>query len=108
MIKNFNSLANTEVKKKALLILESGLSSAQPKNFLKSIVSKNHILLGKNQILLSNYKRIFVVAYGKAADSMAMHVSKMINGSQGIIVTPKNTKLLFHSKKFKTFYSGHP
>ena len=44
MIKNFNSLANTDVKKKALLILESGLSSAQPKNFLKSFVSKNHIL----------------------------------------------------------------
>jgi hydroxypyruvate reductase len=108
MIKNFNSLANTEVKKKALLILESGLSSAQPKNFLKSFVSKNHILLGKNQILLSNYKRIFVVAYGKAADSMAEYVSKKINVSQGIVVVPKYTKPSLSSKKFKIFYSGHP
>jgi len=108
MIKNFNSLANTEVKKKALLILESGLSSAQPKNFLKSFVSKNHILLGKNKILLSNYKRIFVVAYGKAADSMAEYVSKKINVSQGIVVIPKHTKSSIVSKKFKIFYSGHP
>jgi len=108
MIKNFNSLANTEVKKKALLILESGLSSAQPKNFLKSFVSKNHILLGKNQILLSNYKRIFVVAYGKAADSMAEYVSKKINVSQGIAVVPKYTNSSITSKRFKTFYSGHP
>jgi len=108
MIKNFNSLANTEVKKKALLILESGLSSAQPKNFLKSFVSKNHILLGKNQMLLSNYKRIFVVAYGKAADSMAEYVSKKINVSQGIIVVPKYTNSSITSKRFKTFYSGHP
>jgi len=108
MIRNFNSLANTEVKKKALLILESGLSSAQPKNFLKSFVSKNHILLGKNQILLSNYKRIFVVAYGKAADSMAEYVSKKINISQGIVVVPKYTNSSITSKRFKTFYSGHP
>jgi len=108
MIKNFNSLANTEVRKKALLILESGLSSAQPKNFLKSFVSKNHILLGKNQILLSNYKRIFVVAYGKAADSMAEYVSKKINVSQGIVVVPKYTNSSVTSKRFKTFYSGHP
>ena len=108
MIKNFNLLANTEVKKKALLILESGLSSAQPKNFLKEFVSKNHILLGKNLIHLSNYKRIFVVAYGKAADSMAEYVSKKINISQGIVVVPKYTKLSLSSKKFKIFYSGHP
>ena len=108
MIKNFNSLANTEVKKKALLILESGLSSAQPKNFLKAFVKKNHILLGKNQILLSNYKRIFVVAYGKAADSMAEYVSKKINVSDGIVVVPMYAKSLLSNKKFKIFYSGHP
>ena len=108
MIKNFNSLANTDIKKNALLILESGLSSAQPKNFLKEFVNKNHILLGKNQILLSNYKRIFVVAYGKAADSMTEYVSKKINISRGIVVVPKYTKPSLSSEKFQIFYSGHP
>ena len=54
MIRNFNSLANTAVKKKALKILESGLDAAQPKNFLKMFVNKNYILLGKNCISLSN------------------------------------------------------
>ena len=43
MIKNFNLLANTKVKKKALQILEAGLTAAEPKNFLKSFVGKNHI-----------------------------------------------------------------
>ena len=108
MIKNFNSLANTAVKKKALKILDVGLTTAQPKNFLKDHVRKNYIQLGKNRIFLSNYGKIFVVAYGKAADSMAEYASKRIDVSQGIIVIPKNTKLLFHNKKFKTFYSGHP
>jgi len=45
MIKNFNLLANTKVKKKALQILEAGLTAAEPKNFLKSFVGKNHIRL---------------------------------------------------------------
>ena len=108
MIKNFNSLANTKVKKKALQILDAGLTAAQPKNFLKEFVKKNCIHLGKNRIFLSNYENIFVVAYGKAADSMAEYVSKMVDISEGIIVIPKNTKLVFHNKIFKTFYSGHP
>ena len=108
MIKNFNSLANTEVRKKALKILDAGLTAAQPKNFLKEFVKKNYIQTGKNRIILSDYKKIFVVAYGKAADSMTEYVSKRINVSQGIIVIPKNTKSLFCNKKFRTFYSGHP
>lgn len=108
MIKNFNSLANTKVKKKALQILDAGLTAAQPKNFLKEFVKKNCIHLGKNRIFLSNYENIFVIAYGKAAGSMAEYVSKMVDISEGIIVIPKNTKPVFHNKIFKTFYSGHP
>ncbi len=108
MIRNFNSLANTKVKKKALQILEAGLTAAEPKNFLKSFVGKNHIRLEKNRIFLSNYGKIFVVAYGKASDSMAEYVSKKISISQGIIVAPKHTKSSIVSKKFKIFYSGHP
>ena len=108
MIKNFNLLANTEVKKKALKILEVGLTAAQPKNFLKAFFKKNYILLGKNRKFLSNYGKIFVIAYGKAADSMAEYVLKKINVSQGIVVVPKRTKLSLDSKKFNVFYSGHP
>ena len=55
LIKNFNSLASTRVKKKAVKILEAGLIAAQPKNFLKVFVNKNYILLGKNKIPLSKY-----------------------------------------------------
>ena len=108
MIKNFNSLANTKVRKKALQILDAGLTAAQPKNFLKEFVKKNCIHLGKNRIFLSDYENVFVVAYGKAADSMAEYVSNLVNVSEGIIVIPKNTELVFHNKIFKTFYSGHP
>ena len=108
MIKNFNSLANTSLKKKALQILEVGLTSAQPKNFLRKFINKNSIILEKNRIALSNYGKIFVIAYGKAGDSMAKYASERINISKGIIVIPKHTKPSFIDKKFKIFHSGHP
>ena len=108
MIKNYNSLANTKVKKKALQILETALTSAQPKNFLKKFINNDSITLGKNRIILSKYEKIFVVAYGKAADSMTEYVSGRINISKGIIVVPKHTKHRFTGKEFKVFHSGHP
>ena len=108
MIKNFNSLANTSLKKKALQILEVGLTSAQPKNFLRKFINKNSIILEKNRISLSSYGKIFVIAYGKAGDSMAKYASERINISKGIIVIPKHTKPSFIDKKFKIFHSGHP
>ena len=108
MIKNFSSLANTKVKKSVLQILEVGLITAQPKNFLRKFIKSNSIILGKNRIVLSNYGKIFVVAYGKAGSSMAKYVSDKINVSKGIVVIPKHTKTSFNGKKFRVFYSGHP
>ena len=108
MIKNFSSLANTKVKKSVLQILEVGLIPAQPKNFLRKFIKRNSIILGKNRIVLSNYGKIFVVAYGKAGSSMAEYVSDKINVSKGIVVIPKHTKTSFNGKKFRVFYSGHP
>ena len=107
-IKNFSSLANTKVKKSVLQILEVGLITAQPKNFLRKFIKSNSIILGKNRIVLSNYGKIFVVAYGKAGSSMAEYVSDKINVSKGIVVIPKHTKTSFNGKKFRVFYSGHP
>ena len=108
MIKNIDLLANTKMERKALQILESGLMAAQPKNFLKKSVYQNYILLGKNRIVLSKYRKIFVVAYGKAASSMAEYVVKKINISKGIIVIPKYTKSSLSSKKFVIIHAGHP
>ena len=108
MIKNFDLLANTKMERKALQILESGLMAAQPKNFLKKYVHQNYISLGKDRIVLSKYRKIFVVAYGKAASSMAEYVVKKINISKGIVVIPKNTKSSLISKKFVIIHAGHP
>ena len=108
IIQNFKSLATTESKKFALQILETGLRAANPNNFLKTLVNENQIQIGKNQLILSDYEKIFVVAYGKAADTMAKYVSGKIKISQGIVVIPKGFKSLIDDKKFQIFFSGHP
>jgi len=108
IIQNFKSLATTKSKKTALQILETGLRTSNPNNFLKIFVDKNEIRIGKKQLILSDYEKIFVVAYGKAADTMTKYVSDKIKISQGIVVIPKGFKSLITSKKFQTFFSGHP
>ena len=108
IIQNFKSLATTKSKKTALQILETGLRTSNPNNFLKIFVDKNEIRIGKKQLILSDYEKIFVVAYGKAADTMTKYVSDKIKISQGIVVIPKVFKSLITSKKFQTFFSGHP
>ena len=108
LIQNFKSLTTNKAKKNALKILEAGLSTAEPKNFLKFFINKNEIRIGKRRIILSNYEKIFVVSYGKAADLMAKFVSELLNVSQGIVVIPKYTKSRLIDKNFKIFYSGHP
>ena len=108
LINNFKSLATTKAKKDALQILEAGLAASEPKKFLRNFVKKNEINVGKIHLILSNYEKILVVSYGKAADLMAEFVSEKVNVSQGIIVIPKYTKSHFTNKNFKIFYSGHP
>ena len=46
-IQNFKPLATNKAKKNALQILEAGLTSAEPKNFLKFFINKNEIHIGK-------------------------------------------------------------
>ena len=107
-IQNFKSLDVSKAKKNALKILEAGLTAAEPKNFLKFFINKNEIYIEKNRIILSNYEKIFVVSYGKAADLMAKFVSEIVDVSQGIVVIPEYAKSCLTNKNFKVFYSGHP
>ena len=75
---------------------------------MKIFINKNEIHIGKSSIILSNYEKILVVSYGKAADSMAKYVSEIVDVSQGIVVIPKYAKSCLTNKNFKVFYSGHP
>lgn len=108
IIKNYASLGSNEDKKIVLQILEKGIHAAMPDRILSKIVRKNVLLMDKDKISLSKYNRIFVVAFGKAADSMANVTNNLTNINGGIIVIPKNVYSVLKNKNFKTIHAGHP
>ena len=75
-------------KKQALQILEAGLAAAQPQNSLKNYVKGDRIELGKTRIKLNQYSNVYLVSFGKAADSMASSVASLTKIKTGIVVIP--------------------
>jgi glycerate 2-kinase len=108
IIKNFKKLATNREKKDTLSILEAGLNAALPSDTLRKIVKRDKLVIGKKTILLSKYTRIFVVGFGKAADSMAKTICSLTRINGGIIVIPCGTKSILINKKFKILHGGHP
>ena len=108
IIQNYEELATNFRKKHALDILEVGLEAANPEKFLRKFVKQNKIIIGKKSLKLSNYQNIFLVSFGKAADSMANTINSLIKIKGGIIVLPIRTKSQISNKKFLIFTAGHP
>src|SRR5574342_63674 len=108
IIKNFEELDTCHGKHLALEILESGLRAGLPKSMIRKFVHKNQIIIGKNTKNLSKYGQIFVVAFGKAADSMTLEVDSLTRISGGIVVIPKGYDSVLKTKNFEIVYSGHP
>jgi hydroxypyruvate reductase len=59
------------------------------------------------KINLKKYDKVFVVAIGKAAYSMAESVNSLTSVTSGLLVVPKKTKKVSASN-FKVIQSGHP
>ena len=108
IIKNFRDLATNNDKRIALKILESGLLAGLPKNLIRKFVHKNQICIGKHVKSLLKYDQIFIVAFGKAADSMTNEVNSLTKTSGGIVVIPKGYCSVLKTKKFEIIYAGHP
>jgi hydroxypyruvate reductase len=108
IIQNYKQLTKTRDKKIATSIIEFGLSQAQPQKILPKFFKKNRIILNKKTLNLAKYDNVFLVAFGKAADSMAKTVSDITKVDGGIVVMPKGTKSLIKNKKLQIFYADHP
>ena len=108
IIKNYVTLGSNRDKKIVLQILESGLCAALPKGIMTKIMKKNGLVIGKNTVSLSKYDRVFVVAFGKAADSMTKVVDSLTNIKGGIVVIPKGVTSILKNNNFKTIHAGHP
>jgi hydroxypyruvate reductase len=107
LIKNKKQLYNTKTRH-ALQILEAGLDAAKPEHFLFGFIRKEKLHVNKKSLLLSKYGKIYLVAVGKAADSMAKFVYDKIRVDSGIVVIPQNYNSMIPAKNFKIFRAGHP
>ena len=92
IIKNSKDLATNFRKKTTLDILETGLNAAKPKISIEKFVKPNKIIIEKKPFNLPNSKNVYVVAFGKAADSMTKALNSILKIKGGIIVIPKGSK----------------
>ncbi|MDP3997870.1 MAG: DUF4147 domain-containing protein [Candidatus Andersenbacteria bacterium] len=100
LIKNFDALAQTQLRRDALTILEAGLNSADTTAVTKNKVrlSNNVLSVGNNQYQLTDYKRIFVVAIGKVANAASSVLENILGnrlaGGISLSTTPGNFKVV--------------
>ena len=108
MIKNPSKLTLNRNSRDILTILNVGLESSNPSIHLKKFFLKNKIKLSSSQIDLKNYDRIFLIAIGKSAGTMAEFVSKKLKFKNGIVVVPNGIKPNLKKSIFEIVNSGHP
>ena len=108
VIQNYSPLVKDSDIAIGLKIINAGLESAMPQKELNTFFKSKIIKIGSKRINLSKYDSIYVVAFGKAANSMANAVNSSLKIKKGIIVVPKDTKSIIKNKNFQIFKSGHP
>ncbi len=108
IIQNFKQLATDTEKKLALSIIEKGISGALPYAALKKIIRQDYLQTREKRISFKKYDHVYVIAIGKAADSMAKAINSLTRVHGGIVVIPDNTHSTVLTRKFTVIKSSHP
>ncbi|MBU1046902.1 DUF4147 domain-containing protein [Patescibacteria group bacterium] len=108
IIKNKDELSTNSLRKNALDILEAGYQSVLTENILeKSFSLKGEVLKIKDkEYILEDYKRIFVVAFGKCSNQSALFIENILGDkiTDGIVLDLK----LMEFKKLRSIQGTHP
>jgi len=112
-IKNFESLAVTPLRKKALEILESGLKAIDTAFVInQNIKFKNNLLKIKNKKFnLKNFQNVYLVAVGKCALEGALALEKILKDKlkEGIVLAVNNDQPAKKIQtKLKIYFGSHP
>lgn len=108
LISNFDTLAVTPARIKALEILEAGLEAIKTKTALKKMVALHDetLFIGKTSYQLNKFKNIFVVAIGKAANEAAAALEDILGDriASGIALDIRPGQF----KKVTSLVGSHP
>ncbi len=107
-IKNYSDLAISKERETVLDLIETALSSIQPKNVLrKNFVIKNSLLkIADRKINLKEYERIFLIGFGKGSSGISSIIEEKLENflTKGFVIdTSKN-----HLKKIDFTLGTHP
>ncbi|MEK7465698.1 MAG: DUF4147 domain-containing protein [Patescibacteria group bacterium] len=108
-IKNFDTLAKTDMRRAALEIVESGLQAVDTDAVIrKNIRLEDDVLsIAGQTYLLKNIRRVFVVAVGKCAVEASVALERILGEkiTSGVLIDVKDAPPL---KKIKAFKGTHP
>ncbi len=91
----------------AVRILEAGIAAAMPSVIFSKILRGRSIVIGKSVTRTSKYSAVRIVAFGKAALSMAAAFDSKIKAKDGMVVVPRGVRIPGRSK-FRIVASTHP
>lgn len=108
MIKNYSDIATSPLRKKALQIIEAGITAINPEKVLaeKIRLKKNILSIGREKFDLQSFRNIFVVGIGKASFRAAYFLEKILGDkiTGGAVIDIISGKL----KKIRSYKGTHP
>jgi len=109
MIKNFSQLAVSDLRKKALKIVENGMKAIFIKKiFQENIKIKNNFLfIRKEKIDLDKFNRIFIIGFGKGSSDAVLTMEKILKNKidDGIVIDTSHKNI---NSRIKYLKGNHP
>ena len=102
-----SSSADLKKESDAIQILEAGIAAAMPSAIFSRILRGRSITIGKSVTRTSGYSAVRIVAFGKAALSMAAAFDARIRAKDGMVIVPRGVRIPRRSK-FRIIASTHP
>ncbi len=108
LIKNIEELSTSPLRKKALEIINSGLSAVDTQKVLKENITLNgDILTIKNNVFdLNNFDRLIFIGLGKAASEAALFFDSTLGSkiNEGVVLDLKEVNCQY----IKSYETDHP
>ena len=112
VVRNGVTSQNQKARGISLLALNAALRAVDPSLCLESAlrISKGRVHVQNFTLTLSRFKRIVVVAVGKASSSMMKTTLSSLDNwnAHGILIVPKGQKIPKFDDRVEIFFAGHP
>ncbi len=107
LINNGETHELQQKRKDMLTLLESVIDAVDPYNAVNRYVQQNSLVISDKTYHLSEFKDIYLIAFGKASVGMAQAVCDQMSIKTGAVITNDPQASVNHPQ-IKTFHGGHP